>query len=75
MKKITIIGGGATGTLLAVNLIRNAGSETLEINLVEKKARVGRGVAYSTAADFHLLNVPANKWARFQTIWSIFSNG
>lgn len=65
MKKITIIGGGATGTLLAVNLIRNADGQPLEINLVEKKERFGRGVAYSTATDFHLLNVPANKMGAF----------
>ncbi len=46
MKKITIIGSGATGTLLAVNLIKHAGSAPLEINLIEKRERFGRGVAY-----------------------------
>ncbi len=65
MKKFTIIGSGATGTLLAVNLIKNAGNKPIEINLVEKKERIGRGVAYSTARDFHLLNVPANKMGAF----------
>jgi uncharacterized NAD(P)/FAD-binding protein YdhS len=65
MKKITIIGGGATGTLLAVNLVKHAGSERIEINLVEKRERLGRGVAYSTAKDFHLLNVPAAKMGAF----------
>ncbi len=33
MKKITIIGGGASGTFLAVNLIKNSGNLPLEINL------------------------------------------
>jgi len=65
MKKITIIGSGATGTLLAVNLIKHSGDKPVEINLVERKERVGRGVAYSTATDFHLLNVPANKMGAF----------
>ena len=65
MKKITIIGGGATGTLLAVNLIKHAGDSPLEINLIEKKNRVGRGVAYSATEDFHLLNVPAAKMGAF----------
>lgn len=65
MKKITIIGSGATGTLLAVNLIRHSGDEALEINLVDKKERIGRGVAYSAASDFYLLNVPANKMGAF----------
>jgi uncharacterized NAD(P)/FAD-binding protein YdhS len=65
MKKITIIGSGATETLLAINLIKHAGSELIEINVVDKKERLGRGVAYSTAKDFHLLNVPANKMGAF----------
>ncbi len=60
MKKFTIIGGGATGTLLAVNLIKNAAGP-IEINLIEKRERLGRGVAYSATTDFHLLNVPAAK--------------
>jgi len=65
MKKITIIGSGATGTLLAVNLIRHGGGQPLEINIVEKKEKIGRGVAYSTVQDFHLLNVPAAKMGAF----------
>ena len=65
MKKITIIGSGATGTLLAVNLIKHGGSQPLEINLIEKKERIGRGVAYSAVQDFHLLNVPAFKMGAF----------
>ncbi len=65
MKKITIIGGGATGTLTAVNLIRNSGGEPLEINLIEKRERFGRGIAYSATADYHLLNVPAAKMGAF----------
>ncbi len=65
MKKITIIGSGATGTLLAINLIKHNNNQPIEINLVERKGRIGRGVAYSTATDYHLLNVPANKMGAF----------
>jgi len=65
MKRITIIGGGASGTLLAVNLIKHAGEESLEINLVEKHRTIGRGVAYSTVEEIHLLNVPAAKMGAF----------
>jgi uncharacterized NAD(P)/FAD-binding protein YdhS len=65
MKRITIIGGGATGTLLAVNLIRHAGDQPLVINIVEKNERFGLGVAYSTTQDYHLLNVPAGKMGAF----------
>ncbi len=63
MKKITIIGSGATGTLLAINLIKHSsGNAPLEINLVDKKERIGRGVAYSASADFHLCS-PARRRA------------
>lgn len=65
MKKITIIGGGATGTLLAVNLIKGANEKPLEINLIEREKSRGRGVAYSAIEDFHLLNVPAAKMGAF----------
>jgi uncharacterized NAD(P)/FAD-binding protein YdhS len=65
MKRITIIGGGATGTLLAVNLVRNAGDQPVLINIVEKNERFGLGVAYSTVQDYHVLNVPAGKMGAF----------
>ncbi len=65
MKRITIIGGGASGTLLAVNLMRNAGDAEFEINLVEQRSRIGRGVAFGTTRDSHLLNVPAGRMGAF----------
>ena len=66
MKRITIIGGGASGTLLAVNLLRR-GSQggPLTINLVESSRRLGRGVAFGAESDSHLLNVPAEKMGAF----------
>ncbi|HEX3101228.1 MAG TPA: FAD/NAD(P)-binding protein, partial [Pyrinomonadaceae bacterium] len=64
-KKITIVGGGASGTLLAVNLLKNAGDAEVEINLVERRERIGRGVAFSTDRDSHLLNVPAGRMGAF----------
>lgn len=65
MTTFTIIGGGATGALLAVNLIRNAGNQPITVNLIEKNSRLARGVAYSTTNEAHLLNVPANKMGAF----------
>jgi uncharacterized NAD(P)/FAD-binding protein YdhS len=64
MKRITIIGGGASGTLLAINLLRN-GCGRMEINIVEKRTKIGRGVAFGTDHDSHLLNVPAGKMSAF----------
>lgn len=65
MKRITIIGGGASGTLLALNLLKHEADERLEINLVEKRPQIGRGVAFSTEEDTHLLNVPAGKMGAY----------
>ena len=65
MKRVTIIGGGASGTLLAINLLGYSGSERVEVNIVEKRSRVGRGVAFGTDHDVHLLNVPSGKMSAF----------
>jgi uncharacterized NAD(P)/FAD-binding protein YdhS len=65
MRRITIIGGGASGTLLALNLLKYKGDRRLEINLVEKRPHIGRGVAFSTQEDAHLLNVPAAKMGAY----------
>ena len=65
MKRITIVGGGASGTLLATNLLKTSGGSDTEVNLVEKRDRVGRGVAFGTTRDSHLLNVPAGRMGAF----------
>ena len=56
---IAVIGGGFSGTLVAVNLARAAGDRPFRIVLFERAARFARGVAYATASPRHLLNVPA----------------
>jgi uncharacterized NAD(P)/FAD-binding protein YdhS len=56
---IAILGGGFSGTMVAVHLARRAGSGPLRIMLVERGPRVARGLAYGTRCDQHLLNVPA----------------
>jgi uncharacterized NAD(P)/FAD-binding protein YdhS len=53
---VAIVGAGASGTLLASHLLRAGGTRVL---LIERGDRVGRGVAYGTTFDGHLLNVPA----------------
>jgi len=55
---IAIIGGGLSGTLVAAHLLQRA-REPLSIYLIERRPRVGPGVAYSTPLDCHVLNVPA----------------
>ncbi|MBW4674850.1 MAG: FAD/NAD(P)-binding protein [Desmonostoc geniculatum HA4340-LM1] len=61
---IAIIGGGFSGSLVAANLLRHA-TTPLTIKLIERNSEVGRGVAYGTPVDCHLLNVPAGKMSAF----------
>jgi uncharacterized NAD(P)/FAD-binding protein YdhS len=65
MHTIAIIGGGLSGTLLAIQLLLQHGEMTLKVWLVERSACVGKGVAYGTCAPSHLLNVPAGKMSLF----------
>src|ERR1700736_252398 len=57
-KQIVIVGGGLSGTALAIKLLRNA-TQPLAIRLVEPAAEPGRGLAYSTQEHAHLVNGPA----------------
>lgn len=57
---IVIIGGGFSGTMVAVHLLRLAKCP-LKIKLIEKRTKIGQGVAYSTPILSHLLNVPVSK--------------
>jgi uncharacterized NAD(P)/FAD-binding protein YdhS len=52
---VAIVGGGASGTILAVQLARRG----IHSVLIDGSGRVGRGVAYSTTESAHLLNVRA----------------
>jgi len=55
---IAIIGGGFTGATLAAQLLRHCG-RSLSVVLIGPGGCPGRGVAYSTQYDWHLLNVVA----------------
>ncbi len=56
IRHIAIIGGGFSGALQAINLLRHHGPRA---TLIEQRAQAGRGVAYSAAHPDHLLNVRA----------------
>jgi uncharacterized NAD(P)/FAD-binding protein YdhS len=64
VQTIAIIGGGASGTLVAANLLRSATSP-LRVVLIDRTPPVGRGVAYGTDCTEHLLNVPAGRMGAF----------
>lgn len=61
---IAIVGGGAAGTLAAIQLLRRA-PPGWRIALYEPTPRPGEGVAYSTRRAEHLLNVPAGRMSAF----------
>lgn len=64
-RSIAIIGAGFSGTLVASHLLLLAKSP-LNIHLIERTpGQFGRGVAYSTFANCHLLNVPAGNMSAF----------
>lgn len=58
---IVIIGAGFSGTVLAANLLRSRIAIPTRIVLVERRAQVGRGVAYAARTYPFLLNVPAGR--------------
>ncbi|RYG82053.1 MAG: FAD/NAD(P)-binding protein, partial [Alphaproteobacteria bacterium] len=53
---LAIIGGGFSGALQAINLLRHDGPRA---TLIERRPRAGEGLAYGDAAPGHLLNVRA----------------
>ena len=58
---VAIVGGGASGTLTAVHLLRQAAWQRvpLRVALIDRHGRHGLGQAYSTAHPAHLLNTMA----------------
>ena len=53
---MVIVGAGFSGTLQAINLLRDSGPR---VTLVERSSTPGLGVAYGAASAVHLLNVRA----------------
>ncbi|SOC45959.1 uncharacterized NAD(P)/FAD-binding protein YdhS [Rhizobium subbaraonis] len=61
---VAVIGSGFSAAALAINLV-NRLAPTARVSLVGRKAKWGRGIAYSTRADCHLLNVTAARMSLF----------
>ena len=61
MIRIAIIGMGASGTTAAIFLLQKLRADNsekqFEIICFEEKNEIGRGLAYSTPKDFHILNM------------------
>jgi uncharacterized NAD(P)/FAD-binding protein YdhS len=63
MKDVTIIGGGFSGAMLTVNMLRE--NSPVHIRIIEKSENIGCGLAFSADKDYHLLNVPAHVMGAF----------
>lgn len=72
-KCITIIGGGFSGTLTAVQLLRQAPFPVC-VKLINTGFPFGKGVAYSAESNLHLLNVRASRMSAFPHIPGHFVN-
>lgn len=61
---VAVIGGGFSGTILAAQLVRHT-DPCFSIVVIEKSGLPGRGAAYGTDCNAHLLNVPAKDMSAF----------
>ena len=59
-RHIVIVGGGFTGTALAIHLAR-LGHKGVSVTVIEPRCQLGRGVAYGTDDPAHRINVPATR--------------
>lgn len=62
---IAIIGGGLSGTLTAIHLLKDATAGTTVYLIEPDRYRMNRGVAYSSQLPFQPLNVPASAMSLF----------
>jgi uncharacterized NAD(P)/FAD-binding protein YdhS len=61
---IAIVGGGASGALMAAHLLKCAG-DAVRLTLIEPREQIGRGLAYATENESHRLNVRASNMSAF----------
>jgi uncharacterized NAD(P)/FAD-binding protein YdhS len=62
-RSIAVVGGGASGALVAAHLLERG--EGVHLTLIEPRAQIGRGLAYATENDSHRLNVRASSMSAF----------
>lgn len=58
-RRIAIVGAGFSGAVTAIQLLRQAPPEGLQVVLINESGRMARGLAYGTHSSAHVLNVPA----------------
>ncbi len=63
-RSIVIIGGGASGILLAAHLLRQP-DQRMVVTIIEKRGQLGRGLAYAGGQTDLILNVPASNMGAY----------
>ncbi len=60
-RRIAIIGGGFSGAVVALNLLKTLPKTAAAITVIEPRGMLGAGLAYSTLDPAHRVNVPASR--------------
>lgn len=66
--RVSVVGGGASGVLTAINLLAADHEHRLRVTVHETTGIVGRGIAYGTSDPRHLLNVRARHMSAFPDV-------
>ena len=67
VRRVLIVGGGASGALMAANLLRAAGpGRAVDVRVIERENVIGPGLAYRTTDPRHLLNNYAARLSVFE---------
>ena len=61
---VAIVGGGAAGTLVAIQLLHKA-QGPFRVGIIDRAGAIGRGLAYATPEPWHVLNVAASGMSAF----------
>jgi uncharacterized NAD(P)/FAD-binding protein YdhS len=65
VEQIVIVGGGASGVLMAAQLLRNPSLRNRTVTLIDRRATLGAGSAFGTRRPCHRLNVAASRMSGF----------
>lgn len=73
LRRLAIIGGGASAVLLLAHMARRADAGQFSMDIYDRAGAFGRGVAYGTDGPSHLLNVRAGNMSALADVPSDFA--